>query len=373
MSERTLLSTDQLMDDNHSDSARNNLRRWDDAKGAGELWVVVGCADSRAQYPPNIALIVSIAAGGRRSPFSRLLRHPSVQGGVIASHHDGETVTTCFDANNCVCETPGGCGGRAAKAANNGGVNISDSGIGNFVDKHLWSGDLYQQSSIAASFTAERIEKTVLAGSIDHRTLRFHPLLVSMRGGRSVDAAVPNHAIMAPQHFRHELYQDGLPTLPRNEVPEQYLPYLAQSDAMADEMNERFPDLRERQATQNPSVLVLSTDIRPIGARFPVTMNEPGKVFRLSIADLSLEGTEMIRPEVLAQTLNQAEYPVAHFSNLDQIYIETKSLPKSLNAATELASQPWMQQWRQDPNHQILLGQVERGRVSQIVNFELRG
>src|SRR5258708_4153319 len=96
---------------------------------------------------------------------------------------------------------------------------------------------------------------------------------------------------------------------------------------------------------QDPAALSISTDIRPISLKFPETFSKPGSVFNLRVPRTkSDEGSVQVDTnEHFREITDQAEYPIAHFGNLNTIFIETGKLDVSGKLARELITQPWMQ------------------------------
>jgi hypothetical protein len=369
MPERIIeLTTDSLMDDNTSSTAVNRLRKWQVAADENQLIAVIACSDSRLVLPYETAIhIYAITAGGPRSPYLGVLRDDRVKAAATVCHHDG------FDVSPGRC--PGGCGGRGAKEGMVNGSNDNDAlkenSIEAFIDRHVWSSDLVIQSHAAGAFTADRSGKDTLAVTQDNRDLRFTPLFVFTDGGNDVKGGVPQHLVTASHYFPGMIYENGLPALRRNKIPNTFDDFLKGNEEIATSLADKYPNLADLQADQNPSLLVLSTDIRPLKVRYPATTEVPGSVFSISVPQSNIDGDRRIDPQHLVTSLQQADYPVGHFSNLRTILIETRAMNKSEGVATEFIRQVWMQNWLKDPLHQVLVGEVEKGRTRMIRPFSL--
>lgn len=372
MPERIINITPEiLLDDNHSTQANDRLRVWQNAADDRQLIAIIACCDSRLVLPYETAIhIYTITTGGPRSPYLGVLRDERVMAAANVCHHDG------FDIRPGKC--PGGCGGRDAKISLSNGISSYQSDpekancVEDFVDKHVWSSDLVIQSHTAGAFTAFRSGKDTLAVTQNNRDLRFTPLFVFTDSGNDARGCVPQHLLGSSEYFPGEIYKNGLPSLSRDKIPNTFNDFLQGNEEIATSLGKKFPNLAKLQESQNPSLLVLSTDIRPLRVRYPQVTQVPGSVFRISVAEQNIDGDRLIKPEHLITSLQQADYPIGHHSNLRTALIETRSLEKSQQVAAEFVSQVWMRNWLSNPANQVLVGEVEKGRTKVIKPFLAR-
>lgn len=350
-----MISTESLMDDNRGQEARDRLYEWEEAKKNSDLYAIWACSDSRLVLPyRNSVHIYSITAGGPRSPFFAVLGDSRIKANLIVNHHDGDEAIPG--------QSPGGCGGRKAKLSQvNGGTD--HSGIGKFISEHVWTSDLMGQSFVAGAFTAYRSGKPTLAVTQDHLDLTMYPLLVFQDSGKNAVAEVPLHFLMAEQYFPDMIYERGIPVLVAEKIPTVFTDGLEQNAEQSIELNRKYRELRQMQKDQNSRLLVMSADIRPLAVRYPETTEIPGAVFRISIPQQTIDGAVRIEEEHLVTAFQQADYPIGHFTNLDTILIETRSLEKSASVGKVLAEQELIKNWLQDRNHHILVAQVRRGET----------
>ncbi len=365
MPERIIRPTSEsLMDDNHSSLAVGRLAVWQYAANNNNLTVVWACSDSRLVLPYSTYVhLYSLTAAGPRSIFKNIYDSEMVKNNVTVCHHDGRKVEKG--------SSPGGCGARDAKEElQNGNGNGNDKeGAGDYIDRHVWHSDLFYQSFTAGGFTSHRSRKDTLAVSMDNRTLIMVPLQVFERGSRVITTGVPGHLLGAGSYFPESIYERGLPELAINEIPDQFLPFLKENQVIADELSEKYPNLADMQGSQNPSLLVLSTDVRPLRVRYPLTTEVPGSVFRISIPQQSLDDEKLIGSQDIKETTKQAQFPIGHFSNLHTILIETRNMDKSNHVAGFLSRRPWMKSWLSDRQNSILVGEVQRGTTTRIEYF----
>lgn len=362
MSSLEALTIDAFLDDNRTDKAHDRLREWEDAKRGRDLYAIWACSDSRLVLPNRAVHIYTLAAGGRRSPFNALLSDPRIKADVVVNHYDGDLAIPG--------ESPGGCGARFAKKRMEEGMPVNGYGVEKFISEHVWHSDLVKQTNTAAAFTAYRTGRPVLAAAQDHLDLAVYPLAVYLDGGRDVQSGVPQHFILAQTYFPDEIYRDGIPVLNHTKLPSVFDDFISENLAQSSDLPRRYRDLRITQKNQNPRLLVVSTDIRPLTVRYPQITDKPGSTFRISVPQQTLDGAVRIDPTHISLAFQQAEYPVAHFSNLRTILIETRSMEKSTSVAEDLTKQEWIKSWLLNVDHQILIGEVSRGETRFIQSFQ---
>lgn len=365
-----------LLNDNASPVADANRARWEAARREGRLTLVQACSDSRTLiFDQNEAVVIRYIGGAIPvQPYTKLINHRSIGGVMVMAHFDGNLVSPG--------KSPSGCGGLKEKERQiNGGTIEATEGIEHFVENHIATSDTILQACILAGATAEHTEKPVLAAAQDHLDGTVYPIAVFTNHGRRVITAIPARLLYSTQHDPKEIYTEGIPYLDDGELPDELFSCLEQNRAQVAELKRKFPNLRKIQTTQNPSMLVLTTDIRPVAMRYP-SLNVPGKVFCLSVPrDKSeIDSTVQISREALVAGVNQADFPIGMalanqgdltktFSQLNTFFVETRNFEKSRWAAEQLTKKEWMKKWIAIPGNKILVGETQAGIASRIEVF----
>lgn len=255
-------------------------------------------------------------------------------------------------------------------------------GIGCYIEHDVDHFDPTIQAVVTAGEAAKTTDKIVFAASQDHRTGKTYPVAVFGEYGKKSASAIPQAEIYEmlyrPDAYEaRRIYANGFPTLTDEDMPDMLGEFFAKNDAQVKEMLQQYPDLSQRLKVQNPGFVVLSTDIRPVVIRYP-GLRVPGSFFELRVPRTKVNGTDIqIDVDELERVLNQAEYPITHaihnanqknmpFADTRQLVIETRDMHKSMHLADAIVQKPWMQDWLQMPDTEILLAQTKGGHLETV-------
>lgn len=363
--ETPFITPQTLMADNRSEEAEKGRFAWEEARRQGSLFAIEACADSRTKIPnlEETVLIRSIASAGPVEPYTTLINSRGVGQGIILTHFDGNRAEKG--------KRPPGCGGLGAKETQlaSGATNATE-GVSHYVENQIATADTLIQACLTASAMSEQTDKPILAATQDHLDGTIYPVALYWNQGRARISAIPESLLY--KYNEAEIYENGIPHLEDSEIPDWPRRFLRANRLHVQKLYDLYPNLRQKEATQNPPLAVLTTDIRPFALRYP-NLQEPGSFFSLSIPRLKdgISSTIHIPKEELATSLNQMGYPVTNFSRLNTIFIETRNFDKSKAVAEELVQKPWMRPWLQDGGHQILIGETQAGVATRIEVFKI--
>lgn len=334
----------------------------------------IACSDARLAIPFERSISVrTIATGGPKDPYERLVNSRGVESIVVLAHHGGDTVQPG--------QKPNGCGGLGAKETIN---SITDSkqktGIYRYLENDVQHPDVIIQAWVSAGRIAEHTNKPVLAATQDHLDGKAYPLAVFLNRGEEIRTKLKMADMLEGQYHPSEIYRYGIPTLSLDKLPEVFQRFMEENLVQVAEAQAKYPDLRERQKVQNPSMVVLSTDIRSMRIRYPTTSQTPGTLFKLNIPREKVGTKINISLEDLERSLDQAQYPIEHavgnfgypakpFSKTNKILIETGSMDLSSELARRLTDQSWTQEWLHLPDHYIIVARTQAGRTHSIEQF----
>ena len=363
-----------LLVENISHKAQMRKERWNEAREAGELILQKRCGDARTSLTKATQSvdIRSIACGGPDAPYNNLINHQGVKMAVKLTHFDAEEFI--------LGEVPLTCGGLDARHQGLSG----EQGIGCYIENDVDHFDPTVQACLIAAEAAEHTDKIVAAGMQDHITGEIIPVAVFADRGRKSACAIPPRKLYESLYYPHrdksrEIYQNGLPHLSDNEIPDEMLEFLFQNRSQVEEMKEMYPDLSEIKKVQNPGLILISTDIRPAVVRYP-SLEAPGSFFELRVPRQKMNGNIQIDVNELERVLNQAEYPITHathnfgkdgksFAHTRQLLIETRNMNKSRHLAEAIVQKPWMQEWLKIDGIQVLTAQTVSGELQDVDYF----
>ncbi|HVZ12167.1 MAG TPA: hypothetical protein VG965_04000 [Patescibacteria group bacterium] len=369
------ITAESLLSDNRSDKARTNITIWHENAAAGLLIESDTCGDARQEVPDltRAVIVQSIGTAGSKEEYRGLINHRSIKAAVNVAHFAGNTVRPGV--------APTGCGGLAAKEEMVAkGQQGSREGIGHYVENDIYHSDVIVQTCVSAIQMADMTDKPVLAAAQDHLTGIILPLIAFWTKGNTRysihNRSLTMDDILRPEKYSpSKIYRDGLPIIDEEDLPEVFHEYLMANTIETRDLHVKYPDFRERQTTQNPSTVLLSTDIRPPRLRLPESFDEPGSVFRLSLprrkfangTDISVE----IPEKDLVSVVNQTQYPIEHFSNVENLIIETRDFQVSLDLMGHFMAKPWMKDWREKGGKQVILVETQGGRINRIADVKL--
>jgi hypothetical protein len=370
------VTSEVLLSDNQSSLANDRRAIWYSARESGSLIGIWKCADARnILRPEHSVFIQTIANGGERQPYEKLLNHPGIQALVVLGHFDPEATIPFLDKNGDLVELPGGCGGRKAKK-DLIGVSETQNGVLDFVDHFVYHPDPVINTLITAEETARLTDKKVLAVVENHFSGEILPVGMYLGEGRSAIQSVPSVNYLLDRYNPKEIYRVGIPQLWEYEVADIFHPYIRAHERYVQDLHQKYPDLSLTQKVQNPSTVVLSTGIKPLRVRYPNTFDRPNTAFQLTVPRIDLD-FETGNLDQLEHAIDQAEYPFAHsvlhfgqknkdFASTETFFIETGDLGLSEQVASIVMEKPWMQKWLDLGGKQILVGEMQRGISGEI-------
>lgn len=358
------LNNTDLLDDNHSQKARSFIEEHNDAKEHGELTIFLTCGDAKGAFAPftdSVEIGESRSIGAVYPPeiYAFLLGHRGSGAIVVSSHFDGTTLATS--------PIPQGCGGLAAKLdVLERSVN-PEGGILRYVHQRIESPDAIIQAHISAARVAQllrklSIDKPVIASTTDYISGRIYPLAVLESNG-TLSSGI--YDLDNPE----KMYENGIPEVEEEALPKKIRYLLERNKHVADELNRVFPGFAESQRVQNPHTVCITTTTRPLAIRYPGHFYAPNRGFSLSLPYTKTGDREiMIAREDFEEVANQAEYPISRsrnarpgesFHSTRNLLIETPYLAESRRIAHYLMQYPWMQEWMNMGDRQILVAQIK--------------
>lgn len=368
------ITPDTLLDDNHSQQSLALTKEWREKRDGGDLIIEDPCGDARpiTARPQDILRLPSIAASGSIEPFYSAYVG-SQSKAIIEKPHYSKFLFVPG-------KIPMGCGGNGAKQTMmRDGKDSVEGDIGNYVAENIPHADVIINSIFRAQNLAQITDKPILASAQDHITGEVKPLAWFQKTPRDTieyDTAISLNWLFSDNYDPAKIYENGIPELDRNRLPDVFQQRLNEYDKYIEQLQEEFPDLEDTQRVQNPKTIVLSTNIKPLGIRYPRIFGLPGSAFETRFGRERTEGEDSLQEDSLREGLNQTHYPILHsvlnhgddtkdFSKTIRVLIETSDLNLSLNLACELADKPWMQKWMDLPNHKIIVAQARGGETTK--------
>lgn len=377
-----VITPDLLEDDNNSFEARENRRKWQENKAKGIMHAVIGCSDARnvLTLPEQSYGLLSIAASGNIEPYQQVLKFEGVRDVVVVSHYDGELVVPE--------ESLEGCGGHGEKVKmiKNGAPEKAE-GVTRFVNERVKHPDPIVSSALRAQEITLRTNKPTAAAVQDHRTGKLDLVAIFWRRNGILLTALNDNLEMQdfnPQNFDpKKLYANGIPGINPDALPDyfhMFREYAYANQEMVTDLRRKYPDISDRLKVQNPHTLAITTLPDPLKNRYPATFDEPGSYFKLAIPRYKDRENNIreIRPEDLAETLDQTEYPISHavknhhdktkpFSKVGTLFIETSDINLSKKIADAAMERPWMNDWLDFPEHHIIAAEVRGGTATEFL------
>ncbi len=381
------VSPDFLVEQNRQPKVQENLAEWQENKRLGKLTAIVLCGDARVWIPERVgvrtASVRALGAGGDeqfKKQFAGIMNSQGVNSVGFFGHYDGERFVPK--------KSPVGCGitDEYARQLANGEEPAKDgSGAGHFAGEHIVHEDPVMQTIYSSQDAMELTNKWIGAVALDHRLGKVLPVgyFRHSNGGYSSETGVNPRYFDKRRYNAAKIYASGMPAISEDQLtnmPDSLHNYLNDWEEAMEQVRieyaKRGIDYKEAVKTQNPSIISLSTDPRPLGIMYRLG---PNTTFKLRIPRSSIDDDEFINPERLKEVLDQAHYPIsqnlanhsevgAAFSNTHTLLIQTKNMDKSRQIADLAMSQNHVQEWLNLPNqrhpHQIIVGQVNRGQVS---------
>lgn len=365
--------TDRLKIDNSSAKAKKNLTEWRVAKEAinGSLTLFVVCGDSRIVTADiaddnKIVSISSIAGSGDLKPFENLLQHPSVGRVVVVGHFDHEKITPKNGMKGC-----GGVDASITIAAGNPVIEGEElkEYIGQKVTPNFFKN--VKKTVEEASFISG---KPVLGVMVDHLTDAAYPF-IELKNGKEV--MYPENYLEKFQWekvedvegFIKDMYGDKFPQLKIEDLLPEFRKFINRNRKKALERFKKDPGFIERQRVQNPSTVVISTDIVPVALRYPETFGNPNEAFVIRKAFNKSEEAEILETDIdFKSIVGQLFYPLkqANFPRTNTILIETPNIQMSEKIASRLLQIDFVKDWVERRQGRIIVAQLESHETKEL-------
>lgn len=318
------------------------IDQWVEKKRNGGHFIVYGCSDSRVLriFPGESSVMVpSIAAAGH-DDYRTEMKH---KGKVIAVHHP--------------------CGGAHAKEHEH---ELPESNLKEYVKKKIRHANVVKQALHEANEAIQNSDEPVLAVVVDQENGNVIPIAyfeatATLSGNRRRVI----HGKVADNLRDFDPSKQALSQIPALEMGEVgvFAEYLQDIKDHKEGFLASFHDLSEQQKTQNPPVLVIDTEENPpLPIRYP-SLSAPGSAFRIAVeGDGTLEGSLPYYDTVL----DQAEYPLGNFNNLQTVVVQTPSIETSQVLANKFLKREKGSEWFAKKETQIIIIGSTDGKIDEI-------
>lgn len=363
---RLIVITPRSLGEDNEREAPGRIVQFLANKDLKKLRVAAGCVDARVLIPdPEKTISMrSIATAGSKE--YRIIESRGVEMAIVLGHFDGETVEPE--------KRPTGCGGLGAKEQAINGSDESVRGIDFYIRNRVQHPDVCVQCLMTADEIAAQTGKPTLAAVQDHITAVIYPIAAFLDGGLIRASRIRDRDLII--YNQANIYRDGIPALEDDEMPGIFGEFMEASRAQARDLAMRFPTLRDMQRVQNPRMVVLSTELMSMRLRYPQTSDTPGILFKLHVPREKMGSGISIKPELLEESLGQAQYPLEHavhnyntdnaFSKTNRLLIETEDFNLSVQLAQSISERDWMQKWLGLEDHKIIVAQSRDGITNKI-------
>ncbi len=355
--ENSLINPQSMLQDNHSEFAGRKIDKILELRANGQLMVVWGCSDARLILPDDVYQVRTIAGTGPRSPWANLLNYDRSSGVVIMDHLY--------------------CGGIQAKAQLPETLADEDTALG-FVKDHVWAVDPIVQSILTGSWTASRTKRSVMSAVQNPLDGKVYPQGIFNNGSQTEHKTLPTYKLMPKRYVPEELYGEKVPLLSGDLIPESFTQVLKRIKGKVELLRLTSPEIFALQPIQDPEVVAVTTNLKPLSARFPALFGEPNTVFQVSLRRQSLDEEGDLKTKDVTEALKQVQYPISHtiehkdkqgrapFKSVTTLYLETGDMKVSQGLARQAEKKPWVQEWLELPGRTIIVAEVIKGRITQI-------
>ncbi len=354
------VSARSLLEDNRSQRAVEGRALHAANKAAGRLILVSRCSDSRnvSTEPEGESVIRSVDGAPNFGSFSSALLDPIYSGVVSEGHFGGE--------NEIEGRSPQGCGGRGVKDKLLKGANPQND-IEQWVQEHVAHSDLVLDLFQRSGQVLRQTGKDLLLVARDHLDQTIYPIMAFLK-----EPLTPPTVNMQ-EYDPAAVYKDGIPHLTSGQLKDSVF-----EDYLNDYYSKRFPALhrfglfdRTSQLTQNPGILLITTETMPAEIWLPNLADQPGRIFVETLA--RTRDPETGRIKVVEEDLNcvvkQTDYPISHFSKLETIIIVTEETAQSERVLAHLKQKDKFKIWAEGSKHKLIVGQINNGVLNEIKTF----
>ncbi len=365
--EELIITPESLFHDNHSLLAESRRNAYIEARKNGKLRGFVRCSDARSKTIGISAISIgNIAAADIPSPA--IASDRGLESLTALSHIDGDTIA--------VGQMPTGCGGLAAKGAENN-FNPQEEGIGRYISNKVAHKDPVVQAVITAQELAYLSDdKPVLAATHNHLDDTIYPIAFYQLVDSQLKSVSSVRNLDVMKYNPQRIYENGFPTIEESSLPDSLATILEESRREAAEIFSKYPDLKSLQKVQRPRIVLLSTEIRSGRIIFPDIGSIPGSIFKVHVAREKTAGGIDVSEEVLLNSLRQLEYPFSNavksngdqampFSNTDRLIISTADIDLSTRLGKAALERPVVKRWKNSsPDNRIIVIQANSGIIN---------
>ncbi|HUD09381.1 MAG TPA: hypothetical protein VMR77_01045 [Patescibacteria group bacterium] len=348
------LTPTSILEDNQSPRAIEGRAAHAANKAAKRLILVSQCCDSRnMSTEPEREAVIRSAGGAPDFPsFAAALADPSYCAVVFEGHFTGK--------EEIEGESPEGCKAREVKGEQLKGAEPK-SDIEKWVHEHLAHSDLILDLFERSEQVLRLSGKDLLLVARDHLDQTIYPVMAFLK-----EPLVPP-TIDMQEYDPAIVYKAGIPHLTSGQLKDSVF-----ADYLNDYYSKRFPELhrfglldRDSRLTQNPKVLLITTETMPVELWLPKLAEQPGKIFVETLARTrdSQGGRIRISERDLDCVIRETDLPL-HYSKLDTILVLTEDLVQSERVLSRLKRKQKFQAWMENSAHQLIVGQIDNGVIA---------
>lgn len=379
------ITAESLKEDNHSHPVVDYLESWQENLNEQNITFVLGCSDPRLLIARHAtADIRSIGAAALPELYSSILnKKVNPRAIIVVVHHDGETVKPG--------EMPKGCGGLSVRATLSTNDYTKRGYSAKYVGEHIAHQDPFIQGVFTGEEIAELSKCPVLVVTEDHRTGQIYPL-TSFLPRQSHDLLIRSSISLRSgfegRYNPKKIYSSGIPQIASDQIPSEFTVFMKRHELFVKSVKNRIPSLYLDQKIINPSVVALTTEIRPIQSRFPNLLGKkPNTVFTVTIQRQTRKIKEDydVNIESMNRALDQVHYAFSHalenkgnpelgFSRLynhGTMLIEGDIASQLDQIAKAALATPYIQEWIKIKGNKIITLETSKGRVQKAKELKI--
>ncbi|EKE13939.1 MAG: hypothetical protein ACD_12C00741G0002 [uncultured bacterium] len=376
------INPQKLFLDNQSDDAIRNRAEWKKAKEAdnGQMTLFIVCGDARIVTTEifggkKIVSISSIAGSGDLKPFVNLLRDDYVGQIIVVGHFDHEKIN---DTGKIA-----GCGGvDTSKKLEEEKIKLENEELGEFLEQKV-TPEFFDNVDKIVNEAALLSGKPVLGVLLDHLTYGAFPIIEQI-GKQPLKLAYQNLKKFKKGQINNleeflTISSGIFPELKIEDLNNQFRKIIEKNRKRAKKRLIEDPDFIERQRTQNPSTVVVSTCPMPVALRYKKTFGRPNEAFVIRQPFVKSASGEIFIEDIdIKSIVGQIYYPLSHtllndptkgFNSTKDLLIETPSLELSKQIADKLLKIQFIQDWMSQCGGKIMIGEIKEVETTQILPY----
>lgn len=342
-----------LLTDNHSELASKLRAQYAEKRREKGGIGVIRCSDSRLIEDINPS-IAAIAASLFPEHLEKLFSY-GMGGNTKNKPIEAVEIRTHFDLEKshqagCPC----GCGGLDGRSALGEHCAIEKDRIDltGYLERIPHPDAFIASLAIAYKAATKLHGRWALAAPVDHRTGEKFPV-AAYRLGRSgkleIFSTIPLFQSlevldMPIKDLKESLYAEGFPKmetdklLNHEDLGEIFGPTFAEYEEKRRSILTQWPGFTQDMAKQNPSVVLVSDNLRPASIAYPHIGGMPGTIFQVGVPrydDMSPIDADESYHEHMKKTANlirpQLDYPLTHFSHAKTLFIQGRTLEGAMH------------------------------------------